>query len=115
MDTIDNYIASCEPAVAKRLQAIRELMKKAAPNAQEAIKYKIPTLVQKKNLIHFAAFTNHIGIYPATSKDPELIKAMEPYLHGAGTIQIKHSDPLPAQLITNLVLDRVKSIEEGLD
>lgn len=64
---IDGYIAAFPDDVRDRLGQMRKTIRKAAPNAREAIKYGIPTWVQGENLVHFAAFQRHIGFYPSPS------------------------------------------------
>ena len=64
---IDEYIAGFPQDVQEILERIRTAIKKAAPDAEEAIKYRLPTFVRNKNLVHFGAFKNHIGFYPTPS------------------------------------------------
>ena len=67
--TIDEYIAGFPPDVRRTLKQIRSTIRKAAPAAEEAIAYQMPTFRQHGNLVHFAAFKNHIGFYPAPLLD----------------------------------------------
>lgn len=105
----DEYIA-CFPAdIQERLKTLRATIKKAAPpDVEEAIKYQIPTFVWNGNLIHFAAFKNHIGLYPGSkaieSFKPELAK----YELSKGTIRFPLDKPLPSGLITRIVKFNVK-------
>ncbi len=64
---IDEYIAGFPKDVQDKLQKIRGIIKKVSPDAEEAIKYQIPTFVLNGNLVHFAAFQKHIGFYPTPS------------------------------------------------
>ena len=64
---IDEYIAVFPPDVQEILEQIRATIREAAPDAKEAIKYRIPTFVLKESLVHFAAFRNHVGFYPTPS------------------------------------------------
>lgn len=111
--TIDEYIAAFEPEIAERMEIIRDILHKAAPKAVEAIKYQMPTLVLGKNLVHFAAYKNHIGIYPASSKDPKTLIELTPYLHGEATMRIKHAEKIPTKLITSIVKERVEHLKSG--
>src|SRR5687767_13177232 len=77
--TLDDYIATSSPDVQPVLQRIRETIRKAAPEAEEAISYRIPVFVWKGSLIFFAAFKNHIGIYPPVRGDERLQRALEKY------------------------------------
>lgn len=70
---IDEYIASCSPEVRSILRKVRSTIRLAAPGAQEKISYRMPTFTLKGNLIHFAAFKNHIGLYPPVKGDDELM------------------------------------------
>ncbi len=108
---IDEYIAAFPSDVRERLEQIRNTVRKAAPKAQEAIKYGIPTFVLGKNLVHFAAYKTHIGFYPAP-RVPEFRKAIEPYFSGKGTLQFPLSDPLPLALIAKVTKYRVSLIQE---
>ena len=76
-DTVDEYIASCVPSVRRVLREIRATVRRAAPDAQEKISYRIPAFMQKGVLVYFAAFKNHIGMYPPV-RDAALKKAVAP-------------------------------------
>lgn len=108
---IDSYIADSPDEVKTILEKIRETIHQAAPNAKEAIKYGMPTFVLNGNLVHFAAFKNHIGFYPAPSGIDAFIKELEVYRTGKGTIQFPIGKPIPFDLITKVVKFR---IEENL-
>src|SRR5262245_25837882 len=105
---IDEYIANFPNDVQKILQKIRKTIHKAAPDAQEAIKYQIPTFTLNGNLIHFAAFKNHIGIYPAPRKAEEFKNELGNYKGGKGTVQFPLDKPIPYDLITRIVKFQVK-------
>ena len=64
VNSIDDYIKSFPPGIQKLLQQVRTSIQKAAPGAEETIKYAMPTFMLNGNLVHFAAFKNHIGLYP---------------------------------------------------
>jgi len=70
--TIDEYIAGYPPDVQAILQKIRAIIRKAAPGAEEAIKYRLPTFILNGNLVHFGAFKKHIGFYPTPSGTEKL-------------------------------------------
>jgi len=105
---IDQYIASFPSSVQEKLQSLRQTIQAAAPQATEAISYQLPTFKLKGNLVHFAAFKNHIGFYPA----PSGIAAFEPeltqYKHAKGSVQFPLDQPLPLKLIAKIVKFRVK-------
>ena len=100
---IDEYIAGFPKEVQKILQKIRMTIRKAAPKAEEAIKYQIPTFVQDGNLVSFAAYKNHIGLYPAPRKADKFKKELADYEGGKGTVQFPLDEPVPYDLISRIV------------
>jgi uncharacterized protein YdhG (YjbR/CyaY superfamily) len=108
IETIDEYITEFPPAIKKLLVEMRETIRKAAPKAQEAIKYGIPTFAQEGNLVHFAAFKNHIGFYPAPRGIEAFKKELSVYKGSKGTIQFPLDEPLPLKLISAIVKYRVQ-------
>ncbi len=110
--TIDEYIARCPEDVQAILSKIREIIRKAAPNAEETIKYQIPTFVLNENLVHFAAFQNHIGFYPTPSGITKFQKELSAYKGAKGSVQFPLDAPIPFSLITKIVKFRVKETLE---
>jgi uncharacterized protein YdhG (YjbR/CyaY superfamily) len=104
---IDEYIAGFPVEIKKRLNDIRSVIKKSAPKAEETISYAKPTFVLNGNLVHFAAFKNHIGFYPAPSGITEFKKELSKYVRGKGSIQFPLDEPLPLKLIGEIVKFRV--------
>lgn len=101
---IDEYIAAFPADVQIILQKIRKTIRKAAPDANEAISYQIPTFkIKGKNFIHFAAFKNHIGLYPAPRGVDEFAEELSNYDGGKGTVQFPLDKPIPYDLITRIV------------
>jgi uncharacterized protein YdhG (YjbR/CyaY superfamily) len=107
-ENIDEYIAGFPKNVQKMLNEMRATIRKAAPEAGEAIKYAIPTFTLKGNLVHFAAFKNHIGFYPAPRAIEAFKKELSAYDGSKGAIQFPLDKPLPLALITRIVKYRVK-------
>jgi len=105
---IDEYIAGFPKDVQKILNKIRSTIKKAAPKAEEAISYQIPTFRLNGNLIHFAAYKNHIGLYPAPRAVEKFKKVLARYGAGNGTLRIPLDEPIPYDLITKIVEFRAK-------
>lgn len=105
---IDEYIAAFPNEVQKKLKEMRATIRKAAPDAEEAISYAIPTFKLKGNLVHFAAFKTHIGFYPAPRGIEAFRDELSKYSGGKGTIQFPLDAPLPLSLITRIVKFRVK-------
>ena len=108
--TIDDYIAGFPADVQKILKQIRSRIKKVAPDAEEAIKYQIPTFVLNGNLVHFAAFKNHIGFYPTPSGIEAFKDELSPYVCAKGSVQFPIDQPIPLGLIEKMVGFRVKEV-----
>ena len=105
---IDEYVEAFPKEVQKILQQVRVTIKNAAPGAGEKIAYAIPTFVLNGNLVHFAAFKNHIGFYPAPSGTKAFEKELSIYKSGKGSVQFPLNEPMPLDLITKIVKLRVK-------
>jgi len=105
---IDSYIKRFPKPTANLLEQIRSTIRKAAPEATEKISYGIPTFFYNGNLVHFAAFKNHIGFFPTPSAIAAFQKELEPYKTSKGTVQLPLTDPLPLKLIERIVKFRVK-------
>jgi uncharacterized protein YdhG (YjbR/CyaY superfamily) len=106
--TIDEYIANCPENVQPHLEKVRAAIRKAAPDAEEAIKYGMPTFVQDGNLIHFAGWTSHIGLYPG-SKPIEMFKGeLAKYEISKGTVRFPLDKPIPLGLIGKITKFCVK-------
>ena len=110
--TIDEYIETFPIDVQKVLQQIRRTIKSSAPNAEEAISYMIPTFKLQGNLVHFAAYKNHIGFYPASSGVRTFAKELTVYKTSKGAIQFPIDQPVPLALIRKIVKFRVKENAE---
>ena len=111
--TIDEYIAGFPKDVQDILQKIRGIIKEAAPEAEETIKYQIPTFVLNGNLVHFAAFQKHIGFYPTPSGIEHFKKALAAYNSAKGSVQFPLDSPIPYDLIKKVVRFRVKENREN--
>jgi uncharacterized protein YdhG (YjbR/CyaY superfamily) len=107
-NTIDEYIAAFSPEVQEILEKIRRVVRAAAPEAQEAISYQIPTFKLNGILVHFAAFKNHIGIYPPIRGDAALEEAVAPYAGEKGNLRFPLDQPIPYDLIERIAKLRVK-------
>jgi uncharacterized protein YdhG (YjbR/CyaY superfamily) len=106
--SIDAYIADFPENVQALLQKMRETIQAAAPDAEEAIKYGIPTFILNGNVAHFGGYKSHIGFYPAP-KGIEAFKAeTAQYEAGKGTLQFPIDKPLPLDLVTRIVKFRVQ-------
>jgi uncharacterized protein YdhG (YjbR/CyaY superfamily) len=105
--TIDEYIATFPKDTQKILEEIRGAIKAAAPDAEEKISYQMPTFFLNGNLIHFAAFKNHIGIYPTPSGTEAFKRELSIYKGAKGSIQLPIDKPMPLRLISKIVKFRV--------
>ncbi len=110
-ENIDDYIERFPDKVQKLLQKIRKTIRKAAPDATEVISYQMPAFKQKRIVVYFAAYKNHIGIYPAPRGAREFKKELEQYEGGKGTVQFPLDQPIPYDLITRIVKHRIKENE----
>jgi uncharacterized protein YdhG (YjbR/CyaY superfamily) len=105
---IDEYIASFSPEVQSILEKIRSTIAEAAPDAEEKISYRMPTFALMGNLVHFAAFKNHIGLYPPVKGDEKLNVEIAPYRGEKGNLRFPLDGPIPYTLISKIVKFRVK-------
>lgn len=105
--TIDLYIASYPKEVQAILQKIRKTIQKIAPEAKEKMNYGVPTFDLYGNLVHFGAYAQHIGFYSLPKEDKALVKAIEPYKTGKGSIQFPLDKPMPYDLIEWFVKQRI--------
>lgn len=106
--TIDEYIAAFPREIQARLKKVRALIRSAAPDAEEAIKYQIPTFVLNGNLVHFAGYAKHLGLYPTPSAIQAFAKELSSYESAKGSVQFPHDEPLPLELIQKIVAFRVR-------
>ena len=104
MNPIDEYIAAQDEAIQPRLNAIRDTIRAALPDAVEKISYQMPTYWKGRNIIHFAAFKNHIGLYPGGEAPVVFAEKLKDYKTSKGTIQIHHDQELPLDLIKEIAL-----------
>ena len=110
--TMDAYIASFPKEVQGILEKIRKTIRKAAPGAVEAISYQIPTFkLNGSNLVHFAAWKDHIGFYATPSGNVAFKKELAQYKMAKGSIQFPLDEPIPYDLVTKMTLFRVKETQ----
>jgi len=109
--TIDDYVAEFPADTRKALQKVRALIVAAAPGATETISYAIPTFdLRGRHLVHFAAFTRHLGLYPTPSGIAAFSDELAPYKSGKGSLQFPLDRPLPLDLIRRIVEFRVAEV-----
>lgn len=107
--TISAYIATFPAGTQSLLRVLRKTIKAAAPGAEEAISYGIPTFrLNNRYLVYFAGFKKHVSVYSAPAANKGFEKDYEPYYtSGKGTIQFPLDKPLPLELITKIVKYRI--------
>lgn len=102
--TIDAYIASQAEDIQPRLREVYATIKAALPDATEKISWQMPTFWKGQNLIHFAAFKKHIGLYPGSEAVIAFADKLTDYKTSKGAIQLPNNKPLPLELITEIAL-----------
>lgn len=105
---INEFISQFPENIQAILQEVRKTIQQAAPEAKESIKYGMPTFIFNGNLVHFAAYKNHIGFYPAPTGIDAFIDDLAQYRTGKGTIQFPIDKPIPFDLITKVVKFRME-------
>jgi uncharacterized protein YdhG (YjbR/CyaY superfamily) len=106
-NSIDEYILQFPLEVQEKLQALRKVIMEAAPDAKEKISYQMPTFVLYRNLVHFAAYKNHIGFYPTSSGIEAFKHKISDYKSSKGAVQFPLDQILPYELISEIVKLRV--------
>ena len=105
--SIDEYISQFPDDVREILQTLRTVIKEAAPEAEEKISWKMPTFALHGNLVHFAAYKNHVGFYPAPSGIEAFKDELSVYKGAKGSIQFPIKQEIPYELICKIVKFRV--------
>ena len=106
--TMDAYVAGFSPEIRQILQNIRRTVLRIAPKAEETISYRMPAFKLHGVLLYFAAFKNHIGLYPPVRGDARLIQAVKPYAGPKGNLRFPLDQPMPYTLIAKIVRLRMK-------
>lgn len=104
---IDEYIALFPESTQEILHKLRAVIREVAPDAAESINYGIPTFSLEGNLVHFGAYKNHIGFYPAPSGIDAFRKELSGYEGAKGSVKFPIDQPLPFELIAEIVRFRV--------
>src|SRR5688572_23329094 len=110
--SVADYIATAPPKARARLKKIRATIRKAAPGATESLKWRMPAVSYKRIVILYAAFTNHISLFPMPSALKVFRKDLKGFKTGRGTIQLPHDKPLPLALIRRITAWRAKEVRE---
>lgn len=108
---MDAYIGSFPPGVQEKLSRLRATIHRAAPEAEEAIRYGIPTFrLDGSNLVHFAAFRDHISFFPTSSGVEKFKEELSAYSVSKGTIRISLDIPVPYDLVDRITRFRVAEV-----
>ena len=105
---IDEYIARFPEDVQAKLEKLRATIHQVAPNTQEKISYQMPTFTLQGNLVHFAAYKNHIGFYPTPSGIEQFNERLSIYKSAKGSVQFPLDQPIPYKLVGEIVAFRVE-------
>lgn len=101
-ETIDEYIAAQPENLQPFLKQVRDAIRKAIPDAQEKISWSMPTFWKGRNIIHFAGFKNHMGLYPGEEAVKEFSDRLNGYKSSKGSIQFPYSKSIPLELIGDI-------------
>lgn len=112
-ETIEDYISTTSPEVQERIYELHETITKAAPDAEQGLKWNMPAYSYQKILVAFKVFKHHVGFYPMESAIKAFSKELEDYKQGDGSVQFPLDKPLPLSLITKMVKFRVKESKDG--
>jgi len=106
--TIGEYIAAFPPEVQSILERVRQVVREAAPEAQEVISYRMPAFKQGGILVYFAAFKSHLGLYPPVRGDADIEEAIAPYAGEKGNLRFPLGEPIPYELIARITALRLR-------
>lgn len=107
ISTIDEYISTFPNEIQSKLEQVRHAIKEAAPEAIEAISYQMPTFKLNGNLVHFAGYKHHIGLYPMPDAINHFKEDLGKYKTSKGAIQFPLDEEMPIDLIKRIVEFRV--------
>lgn len=104
LSEVDKHIAASPEESHVALKQVREIIKKLLPKAEEKISYGVPTFtLNGKNLIHYAGYKNHLGLYPGAGPIVKFKQDLIGYKQAKGSVQFPLSEPIPTVLITKIV------------
>ena len=102
-ENVDEYIAGFPGDIKNKLEQMRQLIRKAAPQSEELISYGMPAFRMNGNMVWFGAYTNHIGFYPKVDGTNALKKELSKYMGTKGSVHFPLNKPLPVELITKMI------------
>ena len=109
--SVDEYVDSFDGLAKQRVIEMRALVRKKLPNAEERISYSMPAyFIDKKLIIYFSGFKNHIGMYPGRTNSAAYNALAKKYAYGKSTARFLHSEPLPVKVVEKFILTRLKEL-----
>ncbi|MDL2288105.1 DUF1801 domain-containing protein [Oscillospiraceae bacterium OttesenSCG-928-F05] len=108
---MDAYIASAAPERREILSKLRQVIKKAAPHAEERTSWGMPTYWQGENLVHFSDAKHHVGFHPSPEAISAFADQLEGYSKSKGTVQFPYAEPIPYDLIEDITRWRVAQVQ----
>lgn len=106
--TVDEYISQYDGEIRERMEKLRRLILECSSDITEKISWAMPTFVLNKNLVHFSAQKQHIGFHPTPSAIEAFSDQLVNYKISKGTVQFQYNQPMPYDLIREMVMFRVK-------
>lgn len=114
IQSVDNYIFGFPEKIQEILVKIRGIIRENAPNAVESISYGMPAYkLNKKPLVYFAAYEKHIGFYATPTGHEQFAERLAKYKQGKGSVQFPLNQPIPYELISDMVLFNVSKLLEN--
>lgn len=111
---IESYITQFDTSIQQRLIDLRNLVLKNVPEAEEKLAYgMIAYYLNKKPLIYFGGFKSHLGLYALPSSHSEFSQKLSSYKQGKGSVQFPHTQALPFDLISEIIIFRVKEVKKS--
>jgi len=109
--TVEEYVLAHPVPVQKIIEELRQVIRKAAPRAEELFSYNMPAYKQNGFLVSFAAWKKHVGMYPTPAGDEAFQKAVSAYKSDKATLKFPLNKPMPVELIRQFVQFRLEEIE----
>lgn len=107
-ETVESYISGFDAPTRQLLKEIRVAIRETVPEASEKISYGMPTFYLEGNLLHYAAYEKHIGLYATPSGQGAFAAELSGYKQGKGSVQFPLDQPLPIDLIKKIAAFRAE-------
>ncbi len=109
--TVDDYLAAFGGDTRSRLDAMRDAIRAAAPDAEESIAYGMPAYkLDKKPLVYFAGYAGHVGFYATPNGHEAFADEFAAFKQGKGSVQFPHTAQLPLDLVRRVVEFRIGAV-----